>query len=263
MSEVTTNDKVKQTVLYLERGNYNDEFRFILRTDGSGIIYDVDYEDEVTVEHTIDLNAYAASGALVLTDLWDATSDELHENHLDEIKEPEIGSDLEAGLQYLLDDYNEQFENPLGDAPDDIPISVSIGDAEDLEECLAAVVYLSQLHGLENPNIAFYTATGEDGYYDLDYSDNDPILKQIIIEILETFQPIGATYEYVDENDGRVTAYAPSGRLVEVGTGDIELHFPSARERLECRNWLRERFIELSIDPAIIDTTFPLAKDPS
>jgi hypothetical protein len=264
MPKKTNPTTLQQAIIRYEvstSNSYPSNFRFILRTDGSGILQDLDYQEELEIVHTIDLENYAESGEIKLAPI-EATPPPRDGVHSLSELEREVGYDDEIyeAIQDLFTENNDALENPVGDPPDDSDLTLERGTEEELYKSIAAVSYLARLAGY-NDVIECTSATHEDGSEQqiTDWTEIDERLHEIVLAVLNAFNPRASSYNYVDQNDGRVTAYAASGEWIQVGPEQVAEYFPSARERLESKAWLREMFTSMEIDTNLIDTTFPIA----
>jgi hypothetical protein len=264
-------DKVLQTVLLHSAGEEDDVFQIVLRTDGTGIIYDCSYDETIEIEnHTIDLLELASANVVELAEAYDIRFHQyLYRFDIDnDVKiakkfedEPTLPRAtwnsyiLEGIITPLFEAHNDKLSNPVGDGPDDdTEMSLEVGTEDELMATLYGIAYLADQAGLI-PEFAFSTGTR---------SDEEPVkihecsrdLRPIVEAVLDTFQPTMTTWEYIDENDGRITAYGASGLWFDIAPSEIETYFPSARERLEIKSYLTEIFTKYGIEVGLIEATF-------
>jgi hypothetical protein len=267
---VDTNvDKVLQTLILHSAGDSEDIFIIVLRTDGTGILFDCSYGETIDIEnHNIDLLDLESQHAITLTDVHEFVEhkymyrydvkDEAaiaktfdHEHVLPQTTWDSII--LERVITPLFEAHNEKLNNPVGDGPDDDEeMTVAVGTEHELLSTLYGISYLADMAGLES-EFAFTTGTDEQAY---DIHDCSRDLTPIVQAVLDVFLPNMTTWEYIDENDGRVTAYGPGGRWFDIAPSEIETYFPSARERLEIKSYLTEIFTKYGIEVGLIEATF-------
>jgi hypothetical protein len=151
-------------------------------------------------------------------------------------------------------EHNAKFQNPVGDPPpDDEELRLAQGTPGEFLKILHAISYLAALAEIE-PNFAFTTADEHDRWC---LSNTAPTeLEPILEAVLNAFDPTMQRWEYIDENDGRITAYVADGTYIEIEHHNVETYFPSARERLEITEWLTSEFKTFEIDPSLIEATF-------
>jgi hypothetical protein len=92
---------------------------------------------------------------------------------------------------------------------------------------------------------------GED--YQLWVEVNEEI-RDILFAILQAFDTTFKPFVVTDDAYNQ-TFYVDAD--YQFGTESIQDEFPSAREKLECRAWLHQTFLEAGIDIGLIDKTFP------
>jgi hypothetical protein len=252
MQAATHNDDTLQQAVIRHTAEGTETFRFILYTDGSGKLVDISYGETLDISHDLNLADYAADGAIVLTNVR-AIRDVSDED--DAIDEYEVDSSADGKLSdeigALFDEHNDLLENPVGDAPEDEELTVSRGETEDLYKALAAIVYLGERAGLGD---AFAVSASDDDFF----VEGDEKLTPILEELIDGFGPTEKRFSYIDQNDGRVSAYAESGPYFDVSRHDVDTWFPSARERLEAKSWLRELFSKMELNVSLIDETFTM-----
>jgi hypothetical protein len=233
--------------------NGDEPFRFILFTDGSGKLVDINYDETLDISHDLDLPSLAARTTLVLTPVRPLTNVDYEQTDLDENEiETDDTPTLFDAISNLFLDCNDSLENPVGDPPEDDEPTVENGTFEDFNKALAAVAYLAHIHGLEG---SFQFSANEETF---EYDEGDNELADIVSTIANGFDVRGCTYEYIDQNDGRVTSHAGYAPSYHVDQDDVASWFPSARERLECKTWLRDLFVTMGMDVAEIDKAFPV-----
>jgi hypothetical protein len=257
MPKKTNPTTLQQAIIRYEvstSNSYPSNFRFILRTDGSGILQDLDYQEELDIVHTIDLEKYAKAGEIKLAPV-EATPQPRDGVHSLSKLEREVGygDEIYEAIQELFTENNDALENPVGDPPDDEDAHVGKGTIEDFTKALAAVSYLATVHDKDG-NYAF-SANKEE----FEWHEGDEDLLDLVETIVDAFEIDGIQYQYTDENDGRVTSHAGSAPYFDIGEYEVNACFPSARERLEAKTWLKEMFRSLGLNTAIIDTTFSVA----
>jgi hypothetical protein len=162
-----------------ERGD-NEHFEFLLHSDGSGIMHDVDYGDKLDIEH--ELTAEQCSQLLAAA--TDAT-----------IREDDLPDGIPEFVNAIFDEMNDDLENPVGDPPDDRDLELAKGNEHEFNTALAATLYLANLNGIGNGIISFPVDTDDE---DGDYRDNElpDELAQIVNAICDAFGPSG-NYIYV------------------------------------------------------------------
>jgi hypothetical protein len=245
---------VRQTILKHSVGD--DYFRIVLRTDGSGYLYDQTYEDLVEIEnHGLDLEALASDNLLELGERRDVehpspySYDELESGE----RSTDEGDDFHQLISRLFMKYNGELQNPVGEPPeDDEKLTVNVGTEEIFLKTIHAVSYLAKLANFESD---FAIETGTNGGNATIEEGCDEI-EEILYAILDVFEPEMTHWDYTDENDGRITSHAPSGVLIYSYASQVKKYFPSARERLEIRPWLTETFRTYGIDTQLISHTF-------
>jgi hypothetical protein len=216
-------------------------FLITLCTDGSGIIYDCDYQETVEFSHKLDLAAIARAHDHIVLAAYNPAHDRLdigwgHPEPPTKIYQEE---DLAAiNLSEIFWDHNDELQNPVGECPEDEPLTVDVGTVEEFQKVLAAISYLAKQAGLDD-SFSFYTGSdGDDGAYIEECAD--PIVNALVDDVLGIYCPNASSYDYIDENDGRITAYSAGGSYVTSSADDIEHVMPAARERLEACRWLEE-----------------------
>jgi hypothetical protein len=126
--------------------NGDEPFRFILFTDGSGKLVDINYDETLDISHDLDLPSLAARTTLVLTPVRPLTNVDYEQTDLDENEiETDDTPTLFDAISNLFLDCNDSLENPVGDPPEDDEPTVENGTFEDFNKALAAVAYLTSM----------------------------------------------------------------------------------------------------------------------
>jgi hypothetical protein len=163
--------------------------------------------------------------------------------------------DLEAAMAKLFNQWSSKLQNPIGTKPSDEGLTLARGNQDDLYKALAAISYLASTAGLSEDVVLVTGLTNKTRHPDID--ECAPELEPILDAILRTYEPRSAHYSYIDQNDGRITAYEAHGTSLFAGPNEVAQYFPTVRDRLEAKIWLRDLFERMGMNPALVDITFP------
>jgi hypothetical protein len=235
----------------------HQDFIFTLRTDGTGTLHDYDYNDQLEIVHPFDLESFAKQHRTIKLEDYrkiDFTYDYRYNKTDDAFYVPVYNQNAvrDLDLRTLLLKYNNELENPVGNPPSDTELTVRVGTPDEFKKALAVISYLAERAGLDD---ALYFHTGQTAYSgpSIDQCE-DPIVMKLLGQVLDLYRPFGTKYEYVDQNDGRVTAYTPTGIYMASRAKDAEIVMPAARERIDCQNWLEDRLRSHGVDLHIFHT---------
>jgi hypothetical protein len=235
-------------------------FRFVLYTDGTGTLYDVNYHEKLGIGHEIDLHAFAKTGSVILIDSDEPISNGIYDEEITLSNETIASNDdeLDTKCHDLFYEFNDVLKNPVGDCPKDFEMTVTNGSVEKFRKSLSAISYLATLNNIDGV-MSLATAVNdlEVEQEIQEWHQLDEKLDEIVLAVLVAYDPRASYYEYVDQNDGRITAFEAGGASIDVDKDTVANFFSSARERLAAKAWLREEFSIMGIDPALIDKTFP------
>jgi hypothetical protein len=228
----------------LIRGSHNDAFHLILSEDGQAELRDIDYGDTCVGEHGL-----TADDMEALRRAQSKQAEERPGQPADAPLDFDFLEDLSDSIDNLFEELNRELPNPVGDPPGDEPDYTKAGTVEMLHEALDLVCDLAYLY--EFPERRFLVIFGDDT--ERATVDGPEQLEELVQELLNAFDPIGFTLEYVDENDGRLTAYAVSCSRFEYPMEDVSpvRHLVTARDRLEAI------MREVGADVARLEPVFP------
>jgi hypothetical protein len=206
----------------------DEHFTILLRTDGTGLIRDEDYGQILEITHKRNLVEYVASNDAIV--LSDCPNDSFPEHIYTEMDVEDLQ------LDDIFYEHNDSLDNPVGDNEEpDCDLTFDVGTEEEFEKALCVVSYLANCAGLDS---YIAVSAGTDSAEPKTDQYDGEIVGDLLESILAVFNPIGYTWEYTDQNDGRTTAYAQSSSYFERHLSDAEKEMPSARERLESKKWL-------------------------